>query len=274
MAPSDEFRDDSSIRSKKTDFDWKFAGIAFGAMVIIFGVIIGTLVSKNNSLDTSDSTSTDATTTATTTESPANSVDLGSCETKSMMDFTSNTVVLTLAVTPDISALEIEYAAKTFEKTYGALLENKLEQAQADYCDPYCRRITNVNVDSNSLTAAASARQASPTGCDAELKLTFSVEGTYYGCEDTVFPGLFTVDDGERRQLTETINNNHLRRILAPPKTRKLQEDDEESCPICPDDVESLGLVSPSIDQLTEVMHDFVSVLPAICELKHAELTP
>jgi hypothetical protein len=224
-----------------------------GAMVVIFGAIIGTIVVRNKTLDTSDPA-----TTAPTVSGNTTNVTLG-CDTM-MKEFESESLVVTMSVMSGISAVEIEYAANVFEETYGAMLANELSQAQADYCDPYCRKITNVVVSANALTtsaaATAEARQSSGA-CDASLELTFSVEGTWYGCEETVWPGLFAPDG--RRALQK-----NLRRIL--------EEVAEDSCPVCPDDATSLGLVSPSTTQLKEVMAEFVAVLPAICELTDAKL--
>jgi hypothetical protein len=265
---ADTFRDDAS-RQDKSGFDYKTAGIGFGAMVLIFGTIIGVLVAQNKTLDTSDPATvaptvvTDGNAT-TVVGGSATTVDL-TCD-KMEKDFSTKSIVLTMSVSSSISAVEIEYAANTFEKTYTAMLSNQLEAAQEDYCDPFCRKITAVTVDSNSLMAGeatAQARQAS--SCDAMLEMTFNVEGTYVGCEDTEFPGLFAAET--RRAL---------RKNLRSAVVRSLQDAEEEAtaCPVCPDDVDSLGLVSPSNQALKNVMMDFVTVLPAICELRKVEIIP
>lgn len=262
--PEDTFRDDAA-RKEAVKFDYKFCGIAFGVMFVIFGVIIGLLVSQNSSLETSvpateapvpvvaSSAGNTTTSNSTSESSSASEVDL-SCE-KIMRNFSDNALMITLSVASSISSIEIDYAANVFEQTYSAMLANELTQAQADYCDPYCRKIVDVTVTSNSLTVAE-ARQAGE--CDSTLTMTFTVEGTFYGCEDTVFPGLFGVEG--RRALKK-----NLRRIL--------QDDaDEDSCRVCPDGSTSLGLVSPSISNLRDTMKQFVTALPAICELTDASV--
>jgi hypothetical protein len=144
------------------------------------------------------------------------------------------------------------------------MLENELAAAQADYCDPYCRKIVDVKVVSTSLSPTSQARQADTDGCDAELVLVFSVEGTYHGCADTEFPGLFSISSG-----TRALQKN----VRFVPRTRMLEGHEAmEACPVCPDDVQSLGLVSPSTAQIQEVMQEFVTVLPAICGLDMSEV--
>lgn len=222
-----------------------------GVGAIIFGVIIGTIVTRNKTLDTSGP--------ATAAPIVGNSTTVASCDTM-MMNFTSQEVEVTMSVMSTITALEIQYAANVFEKTYGAMLANELAEAQADFCDPFCRKITEVVVSNNTLTTAAAtatARQSGPS-CNASLKLTFSVVGTWQGCEDTVWPGLFGAEG--RRALQK-----NLRRILE-------EESEEDSCPVCPDGATTLGLVAPSTTQLKDTMTGFVAVLPAICELTDAQL--
>jgi hypothetical protein len=250
----ENFRDDGS-RYEKPKFDWQFFGISMVAMVVIFGVIIGVLVSKNATLDTSSPATSPPNATNSTNST---NITLG-CET-SMKTFESKGLIITMSVASTVSAVEIEYAVNVFKRTYGAMLANELEQAKADYCDPYCRNITDVVVSFNTLTTP-DARQAS-TDCDSSLSLTFSVEGTWYGCNDTAWPGLF-IKDGSRR-----IRRN-LRRIL---EELTDEEESSDSCPVCDEDNPNLGLVAPSISELKEVMNEFFTVIPTICELTDAVL--
>ncbi|KAG7355231.1 hypothetical protein IV203_004587 [Nitzschia inconspicua] len=247
----EQFKDDTSRQTAQgPKFNWQFFGIAMGFMVITFGVIIGTLVSQNNKLDTSDPTP------APVESTNATNVTLG-CESM-MKDFDAETMVVTMNVASTISAIEIEYAANVFEKTYGAMLANELSQAQAAYCDPYCRKITDVEVSANSLTTSATSSARQSSSCDSSLALTFSVKGTWFGCEDTAWPGLFAPEG--RRALKKS-----LRRILE-------ETEETDTCSSCPDSAQSLGLVSPSMAQLKEVMSEFVAVLPAICEVTDVQL--
>lgn len=296
-ASKDEFKDDAS-RVESNEFDWKFAGIALVATAVIFGTIIGVLVNQNNSLDTSpdpapapvtDGNSTDTVTVQ--SSGSATTVDLD-CDVM-MKDFSTKAIVMTMAVSSSISAVEINYAANTLEKTYSSMLSNQLEQARADYCDPYCRMISAVTVDSNSLMtseATAEARQAGTDDCDAMLELTFNVEGSYYGCEDTVFPGLFASPEARRMLRASVVGSSSSNvRFLQDAEEDMMEEeammedgemedttedDMDASCPVCPDDVQSLGLVSPTSAQLKNVIKPFVTVLPAICGLNKVEVIP
>jgi hypothetical protein len=235
---------------EKPKFDWKFFGIAMAVMVGIFGTIIGILVSKNATLDTSDPM------TAPPTVTNSTNVTLG-CET-SMMTFEAESLVVTMSVSSSVSAVEIEYAANVFKRTYDGLLANELE-SQENYCDPYCRNITDVVVSSNTLTTTAQTRQSS-SDCDSSLTLTFSLKGTWIGCNDTVWPGLF-VTEGQR------LLRKNLRRVLQEME----QTGSADSCPVCPDDGTTLGLVSPSTAQLKDVMDEYFTAIPTICELTDAQ---
>jgi hypothetical protein len=257
----DTFRDDASKKGAG-QFNWTACGVGFGAMFVIFGVIIGLLVSTNSKLDTSDPATVAPASTTTTTDAPVVDTDVtsSSCDVMTK-NFTWSGLKLTFRTRSTISGLEVDYAAGVFEKTYGAMLENELVQAQADYCDPYCRKIVDVNVESTSLVpTSVQVRQTDSDGCDAQLVLVFGVEGTYQGCEGTEFPGLFSADAGRR-----ALQQKHLRFL----DRRRL---DSDGCPVCPDDVTSLGLVSPSMTQFQDTMAEFVTVLPTICSLDGAEI--
>jgi hypothetical protein len=89
------------------------------------------------------------------------------------------------------------------------------------------------------------------------------IEGTYFGCNDTMFPGLFV--EG-RRQLQKFLR--------VAPRLRMLQDTMEnstmEDCPVC--DGGTVGFISPSTEELTGVLKDYISGIPTICELTAASL--
>ena len=288
----DTFRDDASRQDKGEGFNTKFAVLAFGLMAIIFGTIIGVLVTRNNSLDTTDPTEAPVAapdtngTVIVESGGPATTVDLDCA--KMEKPFSTKSIVLTMSVSSTISAVEIDYAANTFEKTYSAMLSNQLEAAQEDFCDPFCRTISAVTVDSNSLMGGDATAEARQSGeCDSMLEMTFVVEGTFVGCEDTAFPGLFapaarrhlrsssftvrSLQDAEEDMMME---EEDMEEDMMMEEEDMMMEDSMADCPVCPDDVESLGLVSPSNQMLKNVMKDFVTVLPAICNLNKVEIIP
>jgi hypothetical protein len=246
-------------------FPWTRFCATLGLGAVIFGVIIGVLVQQTKDIPMpTPAPSPDNTTMANSTSStPA---DLASCN-KTMMDFPSSKIDLVMAVSSSISSLEIDYAKNVFAKTYGALVKNQLEQAQTNFCDPFCRTITATTVVNSAITAAAAAqaKQGDTTNgsCDSQLQLTLSVDGTYWGCEDTVFPGLFTISDQARYLRTAAARSGF--------SPRALQEG--ETCPVCTGDAASLEFSAPSVDQLKEAMQTYVTVLPGICELTSAAAT-
>lgn len=236
-----------SVPREPIYFDWQFCIIALTFGAVIFGVVIGVIVTRNKTLDTSDPATLPPTTVmANATNS---TVDLN-CE-MMKLDFADTSMKVTMSVKSDISKIETDYATAVLTKTYTSLLKNQLSAAAEEYCDPYCREVDSIVILSNELSTSdqtAESRQSSD--CDGILTLVFGVTGTFVGCEDTEFPGLFS----SRRLLMK----NNLRRFL---------EDDEAMCGACPDSSASLGFPSPTVDTITELLDTFVSVLPAVCEI-------
>jgi hypothetical protein len=193
-----------------------------------------------------------------------------------------------MAVSPDITAVEMDYARSVLGKTYTSLLKNELDlTVTEDYCDPYCRTITDITIVNNTLTSLDEVVETSrqDTGgdnqddCTATLQLTFEITGTYVGCEDTEFPGLFSPG---RRQLID-VKQPQLRFDV----NRALQQEkndmdgvdsrrdmEEVTCPSCSDDESTLGFVSPTLDGVQTLLSDFVAVLPGICEVTSADVVP
>ncbi|KAL3907064.1 MAG: hypothetical protein SGILL_009022 [Bacillariaceae sp.] len=166
-------------------------------------------------------------------------------------------VVVGMAVTSDISDVEISYAASVLQKTYTSLLQGAVADAD-DFCDPFCRMVTGVEVI-DSVVAPDSNSSYIEEGCDSVLAVTYEVTGTFVGCEDTEWPGLVATPATFRRKLQEEANS-----LLRGGFVRWLQP---EMCRSCPDDASNLGNVVPSGDEVIEIMDPFVSVLPQICAL-------
>ncbi|KAG7345635.1 hypothetical protein IV203_033166 [Nitzschia inconspicua] len=258
------------IAEAKRNFNWKVFLTVVCILVIALGVTIGILVSRNKDTDTSDDAAATSAANSTSSASTNDPIDLD-CEMKTI-EFSDSNLVLTMSVDSGISSIEMEYAAAVFEKTYTSMLANELSASLNEYCDPYCRQITGLTVLSNELISpeeSADSRQSSD--CDATLKLVMGIEGTFVGCEDTPFPGLFSAG---RRQLIQ-IQRSKVRMNLNTPRFLQPGAEGTEMdpmCPSCPDDSNSLGLQAPAVPSMVEILDGFVSVLPAICELTDAEI--
>jgi hypothetical protein len=253
-----------------SDIDYKQLLVAFICLCFVIAVGVGVgIATKNNSSSNGNTEEYYADTVAPT------------CE-RMMYEFASNSLVLTMTVAGTFSTLDLDYSATVFKKTYMGMLQNEIEEAAADYCDPYCREISDVVVTSSNVISSDSsvvtAKQA--TDCSMEIQLTFAVEGTYWGCEGEEFPGLFAMD-GSRRQLMDTISP--FLRSKTEPSTpsssativRLLDDVDNifnSTCMVCTDDDSTLELPTPTSDDLLSIMQPYVEVLPAICELVSAEI--
>jgi hypothetical protein len=225
--------------------------------LFVAAVGIGVAFAIKNSDDgaTYDYVSTDESSTAAVTN----------CE-SSFQSYTTDSLKLTMIVKGSITEDDIEYAEGVFSKTYMNLLKNGFDE-EGDVCDPYCRSITDVNATYNEVfvaeesetensTVALTARQVDEE-CNTVAELTLSVQGEYWGCDDSEFPGLFS--SGERRGLAKS----HFRsRFLAP---------NDGSCPVCSDDSELFDL-APSQEELIKALKVYITVLPTICELESVEM--
>jgi hypothetical protein len=165
-------------------------------------------------------------------------------------------VVVGMAVSQDITDVEINYAAAVLQKTYTALLQGAIADA-GDFCDPFCRTVTGVEV-LDSVIAPDPNSTYTEEGCDSVLAVTYEVSGTFVGCEDTEWPGLVATPTF-RRKLQEDTSS-----LLRGGFVRWLQSD---TCRTCPDDSTNLGNVVPTGEEIIEVLDPFVSILPEICAL-------
>jgi hypothetical protein len=264
---------------------------------VVVGVVLGVTRNNDNSADTSSSTQTTIPpTTDTTTSDDDGGDDITNDQssltsipiecTKSLMKFSETSLILKLAVDPLISDDEMDYAASVLQKTYTALVENRLlEVEEASYCDPFCRKISYVRIENATKVDTGTAVEDttfldSTAACTQELELIFSIGGTWVGCTGTEssFPGLFSTpsvgdnifDDQKvrRRRLPSTTTLQHNLRHVS---NRQLQ-DGIEGCGVCPSSVDSLGMLAPSSQRLHEAMQPFITVLPAVCEIVSIEL--
>jgi hypothetical protein len=199
----------------------------------------------------------------------------------------NNSLILTMSVNEKITNADIDYAMSVFKKTYGALLENKLEEAAGSYCDPWCRKISSVQVMDYALNTNASLMEENDLNnkCNGELELVFVVEGTFWGCQDEEFPGVFSTaslaehDDGEETTTaTAQVKNangssrRRRRRRLPWLQQQQLRGLNPETCTVCAAD--SVGTITtPTSDQLIQAMTPYVTVLPDICYVLSADLT-
>jgi uncharacterized membrane protein YhaH (DUF805 family) len=218
--------------------------------------------------------------------------DDGSNCTMTMQNFTESTMMMTMTVVSStISAVEIQYAASVFEKTYVAMLHNELDGFKATYCDPHCREVTGVRItsgqsadtlfDGNSTAGededASSNATATTAGCDSEIYLTMVLEGYWWGCADEEFPGLFSdfaggnnntaniFDDGSNGTTVtaEARNGGDGRRFL-----QDVSGIEEYYCPVCSANSSSLtNITAPSPEELVAAMSPYMTVLPSVCEL-------
>mmetsp|Transcript_16806 Transcript_16806/g.27270 ORF Transcript_16806/g.27270 Transcript_16806/m.27270 type:complete len:201 (-) Transcript_16806:184-786(-) len=191
-----------------------------------------------------------------------------------MKSFSETTMVLTLSVMSTITPIETQYAATVLQKTYVAMLHNQLEVA-TDYCDPYCRDITYVTVMSANQTNIFAANTtgssfARESTCDSELRLSFSLNGTFWACEDQPFPGLFS-SGPNGTNLEDDFTMTAEARSFGYRFLEIFQAEEEEMCPSCPANSTS-SVIPPSAMDLAEVMAPFVEVLPVICDLTSVEV--
>ena len=157
-------------------------------------------------------------------------------------------VMVSMAVSSSITEPEIAYTAALMQKTYTALLEGFLEEAQ-DYCDPYCRTITNIEVMGYELTGNITNATYVEDGCDDTLVVSYAIDGSFLACEGADFPGMFSQ---LRRRLRSLRGDN---RFL------------QEACGECSDGGDGIGEIAPTEEDLVEIMDPFVTVLPTVCQL-------
>ncbi|KAL3909649.1 MAG: hypothetical protein SGILL_008004 [Bacillariaceae sp.] len=221
--------------------------IALFVIAAIVGVSVG--VTRNNrNKETPDATEAPAPT-------PGTSID-PDCE-QIEKQFSVPGVMVGMAVSADISEVEINYAASVLQKTYTSLVQGAIENA-TDFCDPFCRTVTGVEVVDWEVVPDVNGTYLEE-GCDSELDVLYEVSGTFVGCEDTEWPGLIDTP-ALRRQLSAA--KEEIESFLRGGLARWLQED---LCGACPDDSSSLGNVIPTGDDIIETLDPFVSVLPSIC---------
>jgi hypothetical protein len=134
------------------------------------------------------------------------------------------------------------------------MIHNTLGEMKANYCDPYCREITDVSVIETETSNIFEVSERQGNECDTELKLTFQLEGTYWACEGDPFPGLFADPTNESQALGMT------GMVLGDTK-----------CQVCPEDSSS-GPIAPTSAEFLEAMKPYTTVLNPICELLSAEV--
>ncbi|KAL3915606.1 MAG: hypothetical protein SGILL_005567 [Bacillariaceae sp.] len=222
--------------------------ILIGAIV---GIVLGTKNSKSSpatpvptmsndpAIDTGVSTNSGLIQSDTNLDLPAPVSE--SCEME-MNNFTRSEVVLTMSVASDISATEIQYAADIFGKTYGG-------SSLIGFCDPKCRKINDVYLQEATVfrNIFENGSQVSKSGstCNQEVKITISTGGSFYGCPEEQFPGLFSDD-----------------LAIA---TRTLPLDSE--CQVC-----TPGRAGPTPADLLDAMKRYLTILGSVCDLVSLEV--
>ncbi|KAG7363555.1 hypothetical protein IV203_026916 [Nitzschia inconspicua] len=193
------------------------------------------------------------------TEAPTNASTPVNCE-QEEKEFSLFGFVVVMAVNTDINDVEIAYAARVIQRTYLAMLTGAVED-NADYCDPFCRSISNIEVVGNEVVPLEDSSFLDE-GCNATLDLIFGVNGTFIGCPDTEFPGLFFTPS--RRQLLSIANQAALNTasFLRGGSARWLV-DVEPLCSSCPDN--SIVNVVPTEDDMIKIINPLLSILPDVC---------
>jgi hypothetical protein len=171
---------------------------------------------------------------------------------------------VTMAVSSDITDVEINYAASVFQRTYVAVVRGYAE-GLPDFCDPFCRYVADVEVVSSEVSVANGSSFVEE-GCDSELDMTFNVTGTFVGCPETEFPGLFGTSSLRQLYALATETASRASTLLRGGSVRWLQES-EQLCGSCPDESSSLGNVVPTEDEMREIMDPLLSILPDVCAL-------
>lgn len=119
------------------------------------------------------------------------------------------------------------------------------------FCDPYCRRITSVDILSSSKTENNQATGRQGEECTEQVELVFGVAGTYWACADEPFPGLFSDSSGNSGVIAEA-------RQAMP---------EQATCPSCPPDS-----VPPSPQDYADAIAPFVTIMGPVCDLVSMEV--
>ncbi|KAG7359254.1 hypothetical protein IV203_015843 [Nitzschia inconspicua] len=178
---------------------------------------------------------------------------MGACN-MTLSTFSESTMVLTLAVTSTITNIEVQYVANVLAKTYEAMIQNNLGDGHGGFCDPFCRKITQVSIVETVTENIFDSSEQQANICEKELKVTLSVGGTYWACEGVPFPGLFSEPTSDN-QGYDSIG--------------KMAED--TTCQVCIDDSNIDRLNGPTSLDLLEAMKPYVTVLGSVCDLLSAE---
>jgi hypothetical protein len=261
QAPKDEPTETEEEDGKIERQKWEIIFVIVMVVVLLIVVI---------SLGVSNRKKSDAEAESSATSAPSGTVSPGCNAT--VMDFSVPSVALKVKVDSTISTLEIDYAANVFMKTYTAMLENEVESAGAsNYCDPYCREISHVEVASADFTNDVVEDDATD-GCDAYLEMVFAVNGTYTACEGTPFPGLFT--PSSTRRLMPSYESTLRGGGLSSQRNgmNRFLDSDASTCGVCSVGGNSIAYVAPTIEELTEQVEPYVTVLPSVCELVSVDI--
>ncbi|KAG7355216.1 hypothetical protein IV203_004572 [Nitzschia inconspicua] len=229
--------------------------LVLAVVIVVLGIAFG--------LDTSDEEAIFDSTDASIGLSPDPSKDISTDSSQSLMGacnmtlstFSESTMVLILAVTSTITNIEVEYVANVLAKTYEAMIQNNLGDGQGSYCDPICRKITQISVVETVTENIFESSEQQANNCDTELKVTLSVGGTYWACEGVPFPGLFSEPMSDD-QVFDSIGANA----------------EDTTCQVCHDDSTIAGINEPTSLNLLKTMKPYMTVLGSICDLLSAEV--
>jgi hypothetical protein len=123
-----------------------------------------------------------------------NSSSVPDCE-LAVQDFNvEDAMTLYMSTSSSVTAVELDYAASVFQKTYETMLQNGLQEFHdSDYCDPYCRNLVSVNATGYKVVDGEVSAESQERGCENLVALSVAISGTYVGCPNAAFPGLFTL---------------------------------------------------------------------------------
>lgn len=191
------------------------------------------------------------------------------CSTTIQMPFPDTyTVALYLQVNGDITETDIQYASKVLERSLDSISEG-----DSSSCDKYCRDVTAATVISSLLLSDASSSLLSQahTTCHQTLKVVFAIKGTYWGCNDEPFPGIFQKEGNKGNDTNSTTDNIFNRKKVMLRGRRQLQDQDESAVDVCScieqGDDDSANL-APTPNQLVEEMEPLLVALPGICSIQ------
>lgn len=178
---------------------------------------------------------------------------------------------LYLQVSESIAEADLNYVARVLQGSYNSLMTSKSN------CDMSCQDITAATVSSSlfvsnvpSSTSEDVEKQEvlEDSRCKQTLKVTFAVEGTYWGCDNDRFAGL--VQEEADQTIDSNGNNDNIfdTRKLMLRRRRQLEAKPTTHICTCIEEADTTAHAGPTAIQLADAMEPLLVVLPDICGIE------